>query len=80
MRGCRVREYASRVRRVLAVLAMAATLVACAADGVSAPAGTAGAGSVPAPAGTLGLVGGSTVDIAEIQSRRPVALWFWAPG
>jgi hypothetical protein len=80
MRGCRVREYARRVRRVLAVLAMAATLVACAADGVSAPTGTAGAGSVPAPAGTLGLVGGSTVDIAEIQSRRPVALWFWAPG
>lgn len=72
--------YARVVRKVLAMFAMAITLVACAADGVSAPAGTADAGSVPAPAGTHTLVGGSTVDIAGIQARRPVALWFWAPG
>ncbi|NBU17210.1 MAG: hypothetical protein EBS48_09430 [Actinobacteria bacterium] len=68
------------MRRVLAIFAMAVALVACAADGVSAPADTAGAGSVPGGVGMLPLVGGSSVDIGAIQAVRPVALWFWAPG
>ena len=68
------------MRRVLAIFAMAIALVACAADGVSAPADTAGAGSVPGGVGMLPLVGGSSVDIGAIQTVRPVALWFWAPG
>jgi hypothetical protein len=62
------------------MFAMAVALVACAADGVSAPAGTDGAASVPGAAGMLPLVGGSSVDIGAIQAVRPVALWFWAPG
>lgn len=72
--------YARAVRRVLAMFAMSVALVACAADGPAAPVGTAGAGSVPASSSTYALVGGSTVDITEVQTRRPVALWFWAPG
>lgn len=62
------------------MFAMAAALVACAADGASAPAGTAGADTVPAGSATYGLVGGSTVDLSALQAERPVALWFWAPG
>ena len=62
------------------MFAMAVALVACAADGASAPADTVGAGSVPAGGGSNTLVGGSSIDIGAIQAVRPVALWFWAPG
>lgn len=72
--------YARGVRRFLLMLAMVVSVTACAADGTSAPAGTAAADSAGATAAAYDLVGGSTVDLSGLQAQRPVALWFWAPG
>lgn len=56
------------VRRLLIVLTMAATLVACGADGPNAE-------SAQARAELL------ITDLPDLtSSAKPTVLWFWAPG
>ena len=73
--------YARGVRRFVVAAVLGLSVTACAADGTSAPAGTAAAeGAGSTASATYDLVGGSTVDLSVLQAERPVALWFWAPG
>jgi hypothetical protein len=65
---------------MLVILAASVALVSCAADGASAPATVDAGAAVTMGTNTHTLVGGSSVDLDALTSRRPVALWFWAPG
>ena len=74
-----------RVRRTLAAIAVAVSLVGCGADTAaddvaSAGSPTTGVQPTSGVTGAAELVGGGSIDPEALSASTPVALWFWAPG